>query len=88
MHTRTAVVASEVGLHARPAALFARAAGATGVPVTIAVRGGDPVDARSVLNVLTLGVRHGDEVVLTAEGDGAEAALAELAGLLESDLGA
>lgn len=88
MHTRTAVVASEVGLHARPAALFARAAGATGVPVTIAVRGGDPVDARSVLNVLTLGVRHGDEVVLAAEGDGAEAALAELAGLLESDLDA
>lgn len=86
MHSRTAVVASEVGLHARPAALFARAAGATGVPITIALRGGDPVDARSVLNVLTLGVGHGDEVLLTAEGDGAEAALAGLVGLLESDL--
>ena len=31
VHTRTAVVASRVGLHARPAALFARAAAATGL---------------------------------------------------------
>lgn len=88
MHSRTAVVASRVGLHARPAALFARAAGAVGVPVTIGLAGQDPVDAASVLRVLTLGVGHGDEVVLRAEGDAAPAALAELAALLESDLDA
>ncbi|MFP5068927.1 HPr family phosphocarrier protein [Pseudonocardia nantongensis] len=81
---RTAVVASEVGLHARPAAVFARAAKATGMPVTIALDGGDPVDAASVLSVLTLGVESGQRVVLRAEGDGAEAALDRLASLLES----
>ena len=52
VHTRTAVVASRVGLHARPAALFARAAAATGLPVTVATDGKDPVDARSVLGLM------------------------------------
>ncbi|ANY10390.1 hypothetical protein AFB00_25595 [Pseudonocardia sp. HH130630-07] len=88
MHSRTAVVASSVGLHARPAAVFAKAAAAAGVPVTLAVAGRDPIDARSVLQVMTLGVEHGQEVTLSAEGDDAPAVLADLAGLLESDLDA
>ena len=83
--TRTAVVASRVGLHARPASLFVQAAAATGLPVTIAVGSGDPVDARSILMVMGLGAQHGDRVVLSAEGEGAEEALATLAGLVETD---
>jgi phosphocarrier protein HPr len=85
VHTRTAVVASRVGLHARPAALFARAAGATGLAVTVATQGKDPVDARSVLGLMTLGVVFGDEVVLRATGDDAPAALDGLVALLETD---
>ncbi|MFP5022908.1 HPr family phosphocarrier protein [Pseudonocardia phyllosphaerae] len=87
MHSRTAVVASPVGLHARPAAQFARAAGATGLPVTIALSGKDPVDARSVLGVMTLGVEHGDTVVLAADGEDAPAALDGLVTLLETETG-
>jgi len=87
--TRTAVVASRVGLHARPASLFVQAAAATGLPVTIAVGDGDsvgdPVDARSILMVMGLGAKHGDTVTLSAEGENAEAALAELAKLIETD---
>ena len=83
--TRTAVVASRVGLHARPASLFVQAAVETGLPVTIAVGAGDPVDARSILMVMGLGAKHGDEVVLRAEGEGAQAALESLAGLVETD---
>lgn len=85
VHTRAAVVASRVGLHARPAALFARAAGATGLDVTVATQGKDPVDARSVLGLMTLGVVFGDEVVLRADGDEAPAALDGLVALLETD---
>ncbi|MDN5917112.1 MAG: HPr family phosphocarrier protein [Pseudonocardia sp.] len=84
MATRTATVASEVGLHARPAALFSRAAKETGLAVTIAVDDGDPVDATSVLRVLTLGVGPGQQVTLSADGDGADDALDHLASLLES----
>jgi phosphocarrier protein HPr len=86
MPERTVKVASSVGLHARPATLFVQAAAKQPVKVTIAKTGGDPVDARSVLFVLGLDVRNGDEVVLAAEGDGAEGALDELARLLETDL--
>ncbi|MFB9377963.1 HPr family phosphocarrier protein [Kineococcus gynurae] len=85
MSTRTAVVGSRVGLHARPASLFVQAATATGLPVTIAKEGGDPVDARSILMVMGLAAKHGDTVVLSAEGDGADAALEQLAALVETD---
>lgn len=88
MAQRTAVVGSSVGLHARPAALFVQAAARQPVRVKIAKPGGDPVDARSILSVLGLDARNGDEVVLTAEGEGDQAALDELAALLERDLDA
>ncbi|GLW63707.1 phosphocarrier protein [Actinomadura rubrobrunea] len=87
MAERRVRVGSKVGLHARPAAVFAQAAARLPVRVTIAKPGGDAVDARSMLSVLTLDARHGDEVVLTApDGDGADAALDELAALVASDL--
>jgi len=85
---RTVVVASRIGLHARPAALFCKAAAATGVPVTIRKGDGAPVPAASILSVLTLGVNGGEEIVLEADGDGAEGALDELAALLAQDLDA
>ena len=82
MAARTVVIASPAGLHARPAALFVKAAAASGLPVHIAKTGGDPVDAGSMLDVLTLNAAQGDEVTLTADGDGAEETLAALADLL------
>jgi phosphocarrier protein len=88
MAQRSAVVASKVGLHARPAAVFVKAVADSGVPVTIAKAGGEPVDAASILGVMTLGAEHGDEVTLTAEGDGAEEVLDRLAGLISTDLDA
>lgn len=47
-----------------------------------------PVDASSILGLMTLGAKHGDEVVLTAEGEGAEAALDALAEFVRTDLDA
>jgi phosphocarrier protein len=85
MSQRQVTIASKVGLHARPAAIFAKAAAAAPVPVQIAKEGA-PVNARSVLSLLTLGAEYGDVVTLYAEGDGAEAVLDDLAGLLGRDL--
>jgi phosphocarrier protein HPr len=85
MAERRAVVASKIGLHARPAARFVKAAAKQPVKVTIARAGGDPVDAASILDVVTLDVRGGEEVILTAEGDGAEQALDELVEVVETD---
>lgn len=85
MAERTVRIASPHGLHARPAALFVKAAGKAGVPVTIARNGGDPVNAASMLSVLTLNAAQGDEVVLRAEGEGADEALDALVALLADD---
>ncbi|MGZ6791785.1 MAG: HPr family phosphocarrier protein [Mycobacteriales bacterium] len=85
MSERRVVIGSKVGLHARPAALFVQAATAAPVPVTIAKDGGDPVNARSILSVLALDARGGDEVVLAADGDGADEALEQLVQLLLVD---
>lgn len=81
----TARVGSKVGLHARPAAIVAGAAGETGATVRIGREGGAPVDARSPLLLISLGVKYGEEVVVEAEGDGAEAALERIVAVLEED---
>lgn len=86
MFERRVTVASKVGLHARPAALLAKSAAAQPVTITIRKDGAEPVEAGSILGLMTLGAEHGDEVVLAAEGDGAEAALDEVAELVGSEL--
>ncbi|GAA5190824.1 HPr family phosphocarrier protein [Arthrobacter gyeryongensis] len=91
MPERTATIASRSGLHARPAAIFAEAAGESPIEVTIAMAGSpadDALDAASILSLMTLGAAKGDVVVLRAEGDGADAALDSLVTLLETDLDA
>ncbi|MFJ6216328.1 HPr family phosphocarrier protein [Streptomyces sp. NPDC092296] len=86
MAERRVTVGWPEGLHARPASVFVRAATATGVPVTIARPGGAPVNAASMLAVLTLGARGGDEVVLAVSTQDAEAALERLATLVRDGL--
>lgn len=88
MITRTVVVASKSGLHARPAALFAKAAAKSPYPVTISVDGKPAVAAGSLLQVMTLGVNCGDTVTLHADSEDSAAAtvLDQLVEMLESDL--
>jgi len=85
---RTAVVASRVGLHARPASIFTQAVAACGVDVTIAKPGEEPMDASSILMVMALGAGPGQTVVLEADGPEADRVLDELVVLLETDLDA
>lgn len=82
MNTRKATIGSKVGLHARPAAVFCEAVENSGAEVTIEFDG-ETVDADSVLEVMTLGAMHGDEVTLASDN---EEVLEELVKLLESDL--
>lgn len=85
---RTVIVASRIGLHARPAAVFTKAAMAAGLPVRIRKENGDPVLASSIVSVLALGVNCGDEVTIEADGDHADAVLDDLATLISRDLDA
>jgi phosphocarrier protein len=85
MPTKSAVVGSAVGLHARPAALIAEAAGELDSDVLIGVPGGDPVDASSALLIMTLGAGQGDTVEVSGD---VEADVAAIAALVEQDLDA
>ncbi|MFC7218587.1 HPr family phosphocarrier protein [Streptomyces polyrhachis] len=86
MVERRVTVGWAEGLHARPASIFVRAATAAGVPVTIAKAGGNAVNAASMLAVLGLGARGGEEIILATEDHGAEAALDRLAKLVADGL--
>lgn len=83
MPQRQIVFVTPTGLHARPAALFTQAAAASGHAVTITAKGGNAVDATSILLVMSLGVSQGDTVTLECED---VATLDSLAALLASDL--
>ncbi|MCC9309244.1 HPr family phosphocarrier protein [Kitasatospora sp. RB6PN24] len=86
MAERRVTIGWPEGLHARPASVFVRAAAAVGVPVTIAKAGGAPVNAASMLGLLALGAEGGEEVVLSCDAPGADAALERLAKLVEQGL--
>ena len=84
MASRTATIASSVGLHARPATLFTKLVSASGIPVKL-IKGEKSVNAASILAVMALGAKCGEEVTLTAEGDTADQVLADLVAFLEID---
>lgn len=77
------------GLHARPATLFVEAASAFAARITVENldRGKGPVDAKSVLMVLTAGVSRDHRIRVTADGEDEDAAIDALAALVESGLG-
>ena len=79
------------GLHARPAAVFVRAASAIPADVRVAnvTTGSAEVSAKSILAVLGLGVSSGHRIRLRVEGEGEDetGALAALVDLVTGGLG-
>lgn len=74
---------SEQGLHARPAAKLAQTAQNFEASITIAM-GAQTVDAKSILEILTLAAGHGVNLELRAEGSDADQALDALAALFKN----
>lgn len=63
-------ITDPVGLHARPAANLARFAATCASAVRVKKRDAEKdADAKSMLAVMTLGVRTGDVAVFSVEGD-------------------
>jgi phosphocarrier protein len=87
MASKTVLVGSAVGLHARPAALIAQAAGQYDDEILLSLQGSDEdsVDAASSLMIMTLGAAKGAAV--TVESENAEA-VEQIAALIERDLDA
>jgi phosphoenolpyruvate-protein phosphotransferase len=82
-------VCNESGLHARPAAVFARAAAGFRAAVTLRnlTAGGEVADAKSLVGVLGAGVEKGHQVRIEAVGEDEEQAVAVLCNLVAAGLG-
>jgi len=89
MPSLTLTIHHSAGLHARPAALFVKTAASFPCAITVQnlTNQKPPANAKSVLSVMTQGVARGHQVLVQAEGDTAEAALAALQALVESNFG-
>ena len=82
MSSKTVIVGSAEGLHARPAGIIAEAAEKYDTDIEITF-GDEEADADSAMLIMALGAEKGAEVTVT--GDDADA-VAEIAALIEQDL--
>ena len=82
--SRSVVIRHKQGLHARPAEMLARLAMGYQAQIDL-VLDGHRIDAKSILNILTLGAAHGSELFVEARGADAREAVDALTRLVESD---
>ncbi len=81
---QTVVVTLRQGLHARPAALLAQRAKSFVAHLTLSAHGRS-ANARSVVAIMALGVRQGDELIIQAGGaDAAQSVAGLVAGIQEA----
>ncbi|WP_027720431.1 HPr family phosphocarrier protein [Maridesulfovibrio zosterae] len=83
---RIVVVANQLGLHARPAARLAQEAQSFEAEITV-VCDEQEVDAKSILDILTLAAAQGSTLELRADGSDAVAALDCLEELFKTRFG-
>lgn len=85
MIIRNLTINNEAGLHARPAALFVKAANK--FLCSIYVKSKDKkVNGKSIIGIMSLGAFHGEEITLIAKGEDEKEAIEELTDLLEDKL--
>ena len=77
------------GLHARPASLFVQTANKYQSDITVQnlTEASPVVNAKSILNILTLGVMQNHEIEIVADGDDAEQALEGFTALIKDNFG-
>lgn len=70
-------VTSPVGIHARPALLLMQKASLYKSEITIE-KGGKSANVKNIMSLMMLNVKKGDTVILSAEGEDEESAIAAL----------
>ena len=86
MTSQTVNVTNESGIHARPAALFLQAAQSFQSNITV-TRDGRTGNAKSLLGLLSLGIKKDSVITINAEGSDEKEAVAALVKLVESKFG-
>lgn len=83
------IIRNKVGLHARPAALFVQTASRfkSDILVENLDRGSSPVNAKSILSLLTAGVECNHRIRISADGEDELEAVEALRELVDSNFG-
>ena len=77
-------IMGENGIHARPAGIFVKQA--NHFQSTVSLQFGDKkVNAKSIMNIMSLGLVHGSEIKLITEGPDEDKALEALTNLVNSN---
>jgi phosphocarrier protein HPr len=84
MVEKVATVVPRAGLHARPAARFIKEAKSYSSDIVV-VKDGQEANAKSTLRLMSLGAKHGDRVVIRAEGEDEAAAVEALVAILSEE---
>ena len=85
MIRKNVILNNEIGLHARPAAVFVQTANKFSSNVYIELEG-RKVNGKSIIGVMSLGAFHGEEITLIVHGEDEKEAMEELSILIESGL--
>lgn len=81
----TYTITDPQGMHARPAGLLVKCAGGFNSSITIA-KGGKAVDAKRIFGIMGLGIKNGEDIVITVDGEDEERAATELETFMKENL--
>ncbi len=84
--SRTVTLANKRGLHARASAKFVTLTSGLSAHVIVS-KDGSEVVGTSIMGLMMLGAALGDQITISATGDGAEDAVLQLSSLVENKFG-
>lgn len=85
MYEKKVTLTNEIGLHARPASIFIRAA--VQFPCDIIVeKDGRSYNAKSIMSILSMSASNGEELTIRASGDNEEDAVNSLVDVIENKI--
>lgn len=79
-------IRNKMGMHARPAAQFVKRASKYACDVWVE-KDDEPVNGKSIMGLMMLAAGRGETIKIIAEGNDAEAAMADLEELVASGFG-
>jgi phosphocarrier protein len=77
-------IKNQLGLHARPSALFVKTSSAFKAEITV-IKDDMEVNGKSIMSLMMLAAEHNSEITIRAAGDDEKAALAALTQLFENN---
>lgn len=81
----TYTIKDQLGIHARPAGMLVKEAKKFSSAITIRSKNGKS-DVSKILNLMAMGIKHGDIITVQADGKDEEAAISAMKTLVTNNL--